>query len=160
MNDITREWTHTKGAKGTVTERQKYIVNGITYKVDGKHIILRPTEQEKEVATILSGEYGKNIEFVPQIMVPQGTQTPDYLIDGECFDLKSPTGRSKDLLYNVVSKKMKQASSFIFDVTDCPLSEDEIIKQAEALYFSRHTRFVDKIVIMKNGRILKVYGRK
>lgn len=55
---------------------------------------------------------------------------------------------------------MKQASSFIFDVTDCPLSEDEIIKQAEALYFSRHTRFVDKIVIMKNGRILKVYGRK
>lgn len=134
MNDITQEWTRTKG---TVTERQEYIVNGTTYKIDGKHI-----------------------EFVPQVMVPQGIQTPDYWIDGELFDLKSPTGRSKDLLYNMVSKKRKQASSFIFDVTDCPLSEDEIIKQAEALYFSRHTRFIDQIVLMKSGEILKVYGRK
>lgn len=92
-------------------------------------------------------------------MTPQGIQTPDYLVDGERFDLKSPTGRSKDLLYNVVSKKMNQASSFIFDVTDCPLSKDAVIKQAEALYFSRRTRFVDKIVIMNNGEILKVYCR-
>lgn len=159
MNDITQEWTRTKGTKGTVAERQEYIVNGMTYKVDGKHIILRPTKQERKIAAILSGKYGKHIEFVPQVMTPQGIQTPDYLVDGECFDLKSPTGRSKDLLYNVVSKKMKQASSFIFDVTDCPLSEDAVIKQAEALYFSRHTRFVDKIVIMKNDEILKVYGR-
>ncbi len=160
MNDITQEWTGVKEIKGTVTERQEYAVEGTTYKVDGKHVILRPTEQEREVAAILSGKYGKNIEFVPQVMVPQGIQTPDYLVDGERFDLKSPTGRSKDLLYNVVSKKRRQASNFIFDVTDCPLSEDEIIKQAETLYFSRHTRFVDKIVIMKDGEILKVYGRK
>lgn len=160
MNDITQEWTRTKETKGTIAERKEYTVNGTTYKVDGKHVILRPTEQEREVAAILCGKYRKHIEFIPQVMVPQGIQTPDYLIDGELFDLKSPTGRSKDLLYNVVSKKRKQASSFIFDVTDCPLSEEEIIRQAEALYFSRHTRFVDKIVIMKNGEILKVYGRK
>lgn len=160
MNDITQEWTRTKGTKGTVTERQEYVVNSTTYKVDGKHVILRPTEQEREVAAILSGKYGKRVEFVPQVMIPQGIQTPDYMIDGECFDLKSPTGRSKDLLYNVVSKKRKQASSFILDVTDCPLSEAEIIKQAGALYFSRHTRFIDKIVIMKDKEILKVYGRK
>lgn len=160
MNDITQEWIETKGTKGTVTQRQEYTVNGITYKVDNKHVILRPTEPEREVAAILSGKYGKHVEFVPQVMVPQGIQTPDYLVDKECFDLKSPTGRSKDLLYNVVSKKRRQSSSFVFDVTDCPLSEDEIIKQAEALYFSRHTRFIDKIVIMKNGEILKVYVRK
>lgn len=160
MNDITQEWTKTKGTKGIVSEPQEYIIKGTAYKVDGKHVILHPTEQEREVAAILSGKYGKKVEYVPQIMVPQGMQTPDYLVDGEQFDLKSPTGRSKDLLYNVVAKKRKQASSFIFDITDCPLSEDELIKQAEALYFSRHTRFIDKIVIMKNGKILKVYGRK
>lgn len=158
--DITKEWTKSKGIKGSVGEKKAYTVNGATYQVDGKHVILRPTEQERDVAAILSERYGKRVEFVPQIMVPQGVQTPDYLIDGERFDLKSPTGRSKDLLYNVVSKKRKQASSFIFDVTDCPLSEEEIGKQIEALYFSRHTRFIDKIVVMKNGEILKVYGRK
>lgn len=158
--DITQEWTRTKGIKGTVTERQEYIVNGETYKVDGKHVILRPTEQEKEVVAVLSGKYGKTVELVPQVMYPQGVQTPDYLIAGERFDLKSPTGRSKELFYNVVSKKREQASSFIFDVTNCPLSDDEIKQQIERLYFSRHTRFIDKIVIMRSGEILKVYERK
>lgn len=158
--DIINEWTKSAGTKGSVIERQDYTVNGTTYKVDGRHVILRPTEQEREVAAALSEKYGKHVEFVPQIMVPQGVQTPDYLIDGERFDLKAPTGRSKDLFYNVVSKKRKQASNFIFDIADCPLLEDEIKRQAEALYFSRHTRFIDKIVLMKNGEILKVYGRK
>ena len=47
MYDITQEWIETKGTKGTVTQRQEYTVNGITYKVDNKHVILRPTEQER-----------------------------------------------------------------------------------------------------------------
>ena len=76
MNDITQEWTRTKETKGTIAERKEYTVNGTTYKVDGKHVILRPTEQEREVAVILCGKYGKHIEFVPQVMVPQGIQTP------------------------------------------------------------------------------------
>lgn len=118
MNDITQEWTRTKGTEGTVTERREYIVNGTTYKVDGKHVILCPTEQEREIAAILSGKYGKHIEFVPQVMVPQGIQTPDYRIDGVLFDLKSPTGRSNDLLYNVVSKKENRLqASFLMSQT-------------------------------------------
>ncbi len=160
VKDITRAWTKAGGTEGAVIERQEYIVNGTTYKVDGKHVILRPTKQEREVAGVLSVKYGKSVELVPQVMVPQGVQTPDYLVDGERFDLKAPTGRGKDLFYNVVSKKRKQASSFIFDITDCPLSEDEVRKQVEALFFSRHTRFIEKIVIMRGGEILKVYGRK
>lgn len=158
--DITNEWTKTKGLKGCVVEKQEYIVNGMTYRVDGKHVILQPTEQEKDIARILSGGYGKVVELVPQIMYPQGIQTPDYLIDNERFDLKAPTGRSKALFYNVVSKKREQASNFIFDITNCPLSDNEIRQQIERLYFSRHTRFIDKIVIMRNGEILRVYKRK
>ncbi len=159
MNDITREWIQ-KDKNGSVVEKSSYIVGSVNYVVDGQHVVLKPSGQEREIAAVLSERYGKTIEFVPQIMYPQGIQTPDYLIDGERFDLKSPTGRSKDLFYNVVSKKRKQASSFVFDVTDCPLPDDEVRKQVEALYFSRHTRFVDTIVIMKNGEILKVYKRQ
>ena len=160
MNDITQEWTRTKGTKGTVTSRQEYIVNGVTYKVDGKHVILRPTKQEREVADTLSKKYGKNVEFVPQVMYPLGIQTPDYLIDGVKFDLKSPTGRGKNLLYGMLAKKKKQSPNFIFDITDCPLSEEEIKSQINGLYASQHTRFVEKIVVVKNWEILKVYDRQ
>lgn len=37
--DITKEGTKTKGINGTATEKREYMVNGVTYKVDGKHVI-------------------------------------------------------------------------------------------------------------------------
>ena len=157
--DITNEWTK-KDKKGSVVERLSYMVGGINYIVDGEHIILNPSEQERKTAAVLSEKYGKNVELVPKVDYPTNIQTPDYLIDGERFDLKSPTGKSKNLLYNLVSKKRKQSSSFIFDITDCPLSEDDIERQVKELYFSRHTRFIDKIVVMKNREVLKVYKRQ
>ena len=160
MNDITQEWTRAKGVKGAVTERQEYTVDGTTYKVDGKHVILRPTEQEREVAAVLSEKYGKTVEFVPQVMHPQGIQTPDYMIDGDRFDLKSPTGRGKNLLYGMLAKKKRQSPNFIFDITGCPLSEEDIIRQIGGIYASRHTSFVEKIVIFKSREILKVFDRQ
>lgn len=160
MNDITREWTRTKGTNGTVSWRQEYTVNGTTYKVDGKHVILRPTQQEREVAAILSGKYGKTVEFVPQVMYPLGIQTPDYIIDGSRFDLKSPTGRGKNLLYGMLAKKKRQSPNFIFDITGCLLSEEDIIRQIEGIYSSRHTSFVEKIVVFRNGNILNAFDRQ
>lgn len=160
MNDITREWTRTKGTNGTVTRREEYTVNGTTYKVDGKHVILRPTQQEREVAAILSGKYGKTVEFVPQVMYPLGIQTPDYIIDGSRFDLKSPTGRGKNLLYGMLAKKKRQSPNFIFDITGCLLSEEDIIRQIEGIYSSRHTSFVEKIVVFRNGNILNAFDRQ
>lgn len=158
--DITNEWTKTKGIKGTVTEKQEYIVNGTTYKVDGKHVILRPTKQEREVAAVLGGKYGKAVEFVPQVVFPQGIQTPDYLIDKERFDLKSPTGKGKNLLYGLVAKKKRQSHNFIIDITNCPLSMGELEGQAERLYGSWRVSFLEKLVFIKNGKIVKVLGRK
>ncbi len=160
MNDITQEWTRTKGIKGSAAEKQEYMVNGTTYQVDGKYVILRPTAQEREVASILSEKYGKVVKFVPQVMLPQGIQTPDYLIDGERFDLKSPIGSGKNLLYSMVYKKSKQSPNFIFDITGCPLPVEDIEKQINGLYSSRHTRFVEKIVVIKDGEVLKVFNRK
>lgn len=158
--DITNDWTKVKGIKGTVIERQEYIVNGMSYKVDGKHVILRPTEQEREVAAILSGKYGKHVEFIPQVMYPQGIQTPDYLIDGGRFDLKSPTGSGKNLLYGMIAKKQKQSHNFIVDATNCPLSMEELEKQAENLYRSPRVGFLDILVFIKDGEIVKVLSRK
>ena len=93
-------------------------------------------------------------------MHPQGIQTPDYMIDGDRFDLKSPTGRGKNLLYGMLAKKKRQSPNFIFDITGCPLSEEDIIRQIGGIYASRHTSFVEKIVIFKSREILKVFDRQ
>ncbi len=158
--DITNEWTKTRGTEGTVTERQEYTVNGTIYKVDGKHVILHPTKQEREVAAILSGKYGKHVEFVPQVVFPQGVQTPDYLVGGDRFDLKSPIGRGKNVIYGLIAKKHKQADNFIIDISECPLSVEEVERQIESLYTSPRLGFLEQIILMKNEKVLKVYGRK
>ena len=158
--DITKDWTKTRGKKGSVIEKLSYIVNGTTYVVDGVHIILKPSEQERKVAEILSGEYGKTVELVPQVVYPQGIQTPDYLIDGERFDLKSPTGSGKNLIYGLIAKKRKQAGNFIIDISKCPLSEKEVEKQIENLYTSPRLGFLEKVILIKDGEVIKVYSRK
>ncbi|MBD5528441.1 MAG: hypothetical protein HDR02_08555 [Lachnospiraceae bacterium] len=158
--DITNEWTKGKGIKGTVIERYEYTISGTTYRVDGKHVILHPTEQEKAVATILSEEYGKIVELVPQVMYPQGIQTPDYLVNGKRFDLKSPTGSGKSLLYGLIAKKQKQSHNFVIDITNCPLSIRELEEQANDLYKSPRLGFLEQIVFVKNREIVKVLARK
>lgn len=158
--DITKEWTAVKGTERVVIEKQEYTVKGVTYRVDGKHIILRPTSQERKVADILSKKFGKRVEFVPQVMYPQGIQTPDYLIDGKRFDLKCPTGSGKNLLYGLIAKRQKQSHNFIIDITGCPLSLDELEKQVEDLYRSPKVGFLECVVFMKDEEVLKVLSRK
>ena len=157
--DITNEWTK-KGKTGSVVKKLSYIVGGINYIVDGKHVILKPSDKERAVAAILSEQYGKQVELVPQIMYPQGIQTPDYLIDGERFDLKCFKSAGKNVIYNLISKKKNQSPNFIFDMTDCPLSLEEIERQIVGVYSSNHTRFVNEIIVMRNGKIIKVYRRQ
>ncbi len=158
-DEITDEWTK-KNTDGSLIDMKEYDVNGVTYKVDGKRVTLHPTEQERSVAAVLSKKYGKIVEFVPQIMYPQGIQTPDYLINGERFDLKTFKSSGKNVFYNMIAKKKKQSPNFIFDITECPLSAEEIERQIKGLYSSHHTRFIEKIVVMKDGKIEKVYMRK
>ena len=155
----TNEWTKTKENKGTFIHRKEYTVNGISYKVDGKHVKLNPSEREVSIAVLLSEKYGKKVELIPQVMYPQGIQTPDYLIDGERYDLKSPTGRGKNLLYGLIAKKYKQAHNFIIDITNCPLSMEELERQAERLYKSQRTGFLETMVFLKNEEIVKVLCR-
>ncbi len=144
----------------TVIDLQEYTVGGVTYKVDGKHILLDNTEKEKEVAKLISKEFGMQVDVVPRVVYPQGVSTPDYIIGGKKYDLKEPIGSGKNVLYNMVHKKKSQANSFIFDVSKCPLDDEAISKQVENLYSSSHTLFIDEIIIIKNGKVKQKYKRK
>ena len=84
-----RDCKKTQENKGTFIQRQEYTVNDRTYVVDGKHVKLNPSDREMSIAVLLSEKYGKKVELIPQVMYPQGIQTPDYLIDKKRFDLKS-----------------------------------------------------------------------
>ena len=97
--------------------------------------------------------------MVPRIVYPQGISTPDFKIDDMSWDLKTISTAGKNVLYNAVKKKKRQAGCFIFDITDCPLPKDEIQQQIKDLFMSTHLTFIDQIALYKDDGIIGVYKR-
>ena len=157
--DETASWIGKDNKIGKVEDLREYFVNGETFKVDGKKVVLDYSQHEKEIANIIAKETGKDIKMVPRITFPQNIQTPDYLIDGIKFDLKTPLGNGKNTLYGMVKSKKRQANNFVICADKTALSIDEIEQQIQGIYTSKNTSFVDTIILVKNEEIVKIYKR-
>ena len=79
--DLTEKALSESNHKYKIIEQQYYIDdNGIKYDVDGKYVVLKPTQREKEVANLLGKLYGGEIKIIPRINMPERIKTPDYEI--------------------------------------------------------------------------------
>ena len=160
VKDITEEWKKTATLNSyDIEEIRQYKIGDSVYTVDGKNVLLDYSDKERRIAELLKEELGGKISMVPRVLNPQGISTPDYIFRNEAFDLKELSGTSKNLVYNAIAKKKRQASNFILDISKSPLDENEIIRQIEEVYWSRHTMFVQKIIVIKDGKIRKIYKR-
>ena len=115
--DITNQYIAKKKYQ---LKKQKYFIgdDGTKYNVDGKYVILEPTQREIEVANMLGEIIGGKVNIIPRINELEGIKTPDYIINGKKFDLKEIKGNSKNSLYNALGKQRKQANNFIFDISN------------------------------------------
>lgn len=159
--DITEEMTKKDKQNFKLIEQQYYIdENGNRYNVDGKYILLEPTEREKEVANMLGKLYGGNIKIIPRINEPKGIKTPDYIVKNKRYDLKQIKGNGKYVIQGNLKGKQKQADNFIIDITKSKINIEEAVKQIENIYSSKHFLWLDRIVLIKDKELLKIYKRK
>jgi len=156
--DVTDEYSTGKYYQ---LKKQKYFIDnaGNKYNVDGKHVILKPTEREIEVARLLGNVIGGKVSLIPRINEPEGIKTPDYIINGEKFDLKEIKGNSRTSLYNALGKQKRQADNFIFDISNTEISEEEAIRQIKSIYNSNHRKWVHTLVLIENTKIIKIFKR-
>lgn len=160
FEDVTEEYLKAgKVNLGKVIDEKKYEKEGQIYYVDGKNVVLDYSENERKIAENLAGLLGANVKMIPRVLFPQGISTPDIFINNAAYDIKEPIGKGKAVIYNMVSKKKRQANNFVIDISHCPLLENEIRNQVADVYRSSHTRFIDKIILCKNGNILNIYKR-
>ena len=159
--DVTKEWLRKAiPSNYKVKDRQYFEYNGTKYKVDGKNVVLDYSIKEKEVAEWLSIVFNENVEMVPRINKPDGISTPDYFFKGEYWDLKEIKSSGKRAIDNRLNGMKRQASNYIFDVTDNALSNNEIIQQILNIYHSKDRKWVDKIILKRDKKIIIVYIRK
>lgn len=162
--DITDRWYPDAVPNShPVQDLRSYVVNGVTYEVDGHNVVLDYTAYEKEIAELLEREIGGELFMVPRVNNPQNVPTPDYLFHGKGYDLKT-VGKTtgKNPVFNRVKKAKRQADSFVLDISNATLSEEILQEQIEKIFFDRQTQFVDEIVLVRNGAIYRVFkkGRK
>lgn len=158
--NITSVWCEKAEHVGKVTDMSEYVTGKEKYEVDGKNVLLDYSLHEKKVAETIAEKYGKKIQMVPRVVYPQGVSTPDFKIDDVSWDLKTISTAGKNVFYNAVKKKKRQAGCFIFDITDCPLQKEEIETQInENLFRSTHLAFIDQVALYKDNEIVKVYKR-
>ena len=146
-----------------VVPATEYVYQGKTYTVDNKNVILDPSPREKEVAEMLSRFFGEKIELVPKVTGKyNNVPTPDYHVGNEKqrWDLKELTGKSRDAIRNAIHKKKKQADNFVIDITKSKLDRDEIFRQAEVVFSSQNTHFVNRLMIVSDDEILRLLTRK
>lgn len=97
--------------------------------------------------------------MVPRVLFPSGISTPDYLIDGEKWDLKEISSRGKNAFYNILRKKKKQADRFIFELQGS-YNEKWLNEQIESVFKSDHLKNIKEIMIYKDSDIIIIFKRK
>lgn len=161
--DITGKWYQdAKPGSHQVQDLLTYTApDGSVYTVHGTDVVLDYDEHEKEIAELLEREIGGELYMVPRVNKPEGVKTPDYLFHGKAYDLKTPeASKSKNAVFKRVKKASGQAHGIILDVSISGLGDEAIDEQIDKIFWSQDTKFVDELVLVKNGKIKKVFKRK
>lgn len=119
--------------------------------IDISDLNVPPERHELEAAKILAEKEGR-IKFICPSNI-KGNHTPDFLMQGRAWELKTPTGKGKTMIKNLFHAAAKQSDSIIFDIRYTKLNEEECIKSIKKENNIRTKKRKIKI-ITKNGEII------
>jgi hypothetical protein len=112
-----------------------------------------PEMHELAVANILA-ETGKDIEFLKPIYA-KGVFTPDLIMDGQRWEIKSPTGCSKRTIENNFRSAQHQSENIIFDLRRVGLDEKIAVSKIKREIMVQRTGKTKRVIIItKNNKLL------
>ena len=104
-----------------------------------------PEPIEISAARIL-GKYFKNdVEFIPVT----SSKTPDFVIDGVRWELKSPTGKGKYTIQHQFHRATKQSKNIIIDARRCKLHIARI--RREVNYQVGLSRGIKRVILIEKS---------
>ncbi len=166
--DVTNEWI-SKTTKVRIIFDDFFIDDKGNYHPNTEREKIRIPKRDNEeykIAKILSEELNTTIHIVPTFTniknTQGGTRTPDYIINGQKWDLKTPKYKSEYLnLFNDILRKKqlkKQSNRFIINLINYPqIDENKIKKICNRLFYNKYMFWILGLIIIKDNHIYKVY---
>lgn len=107
-----------------------------------------PSSYELSAAELLAGYFKTDVEFV----LRSNHKTPDFLIDGMEWELKSPTGDGKYNIQHQIKSAAKQSSNVVIDVRRSKMHmtkiRSEVQKQFEFTKPIKRLLLIDKTMLV------------
>ena len=129
-------------------------------KVDGKNIVLDYSKSELECAKWLEETFGGKIYMCPRVNIPEVIKTPDYIWNGEYWDLKEIKIGSKRVIDSRLNGKQKeQSNNYIIDISNNTLPNIAIINQIKNVFNSKSRQWLKKIIVVRNKKLVMVLKR-
>ena len=158
-SNLIREKKITKLTNGVYY--QNYInVGKYTFFEDGNAIVKKYTNAEFKVAKWYQTIFKEQVILLPKVNKPENISSPDYLIKGEKWDLKSLTSNKNNAIYTRMRNNESQANNYIIDIGKSKLTIKATIKQVKELHSSKYFKWLNKIVIKKNKNYIVISRQK
>ena len=151
FRDITKEWLRKSNpGVGTITEQQFVTVNGVRYNVDGKHVKLEITLDERENAQWLVNTFGGNVIHLPKVDNPPSIQTPDYHYEfiKDTLELKSINVKNLGKIEASLKRSQNQSENVLIHIKNKNSRLAEAIKYTNKLIIDNKT-YGAKIIILR-----------
>lgn len=103
-------------------------------------------EHEYETVVLFT-EKGNDVELIPKSN-KMGVHSPDILMDGEAWEIKSPKGEGRYLMSNTIQRAVKQSPNVIVDLRRTKRHQTkclaELMKEFEKSKSIRQMKIVKK----------------
>ena len=114
-----------------------------------------PAPHEEDVAKILAHHYETTDEFIMPIDDCK-RKTPDILMNGATWEIKSPIGKSKSTIGTQFSRASKQANNIVLDTRHTKLKYERIETSVKLEMKKRHT--IKKVILInKTKKIVEFF---
>lgn len=114
---------------------------------------LKPKLEDYEIAVaeVLAGYFKADVEFVPR----SNHQTPDFLINGILWELKSPTGTGKNNIQRQLQDAKHQSVNVVIDASRSKMHASKIRHQVE--YQFKIVKSVRRLLyVPKTGKVVEI----
>lgn len=110
-------------------------------------------EKHENETVLYFTKLGYEIELIPPSNC-LGNKTPDFLMDGVAWEMKSPQGKGKSSLEHTFKKAKKQSENIIIDLQRSKMNEQDAIE--EIIKRFQQTKSCKKLkIITKNRELLE-----
>ncbi len=98
---------------------------------------------------------GHDIELIPR-STTCGVQTPDIIMNGIGWEIKSPKGKGKWLIKNTIQNASHQSENIIIDLRRIKINQTKCLSAIERQFkFSKRIKKI--LVITKDRKLLDFY---